>query len=579
MAISTPRLVRSRHGTYYFRLIVPNRLIQFVGQTEIRRTLKTKSTHKAKLIALNLSIYFEKLTSDAQLVTAMNDFKKSRPQPVDLNSAELITRFRPDGTIEFDIQNEHDADLADKIMKNPTFAQFGSIPQNSNRLLIPNRPQIISSVIDLYLQDHVDRSNVKNRTNKEKSNIERRSTMNRLLEFLESDFNASGLTKNSEIHLLNPDFLHKFFYFYATRSPKTKSDQTQSQNATLALGTLKKTKSHIFNLLNFSLRIEAIRAESAVFEKHTAQALLRTLKEITNNNNKSESYDAFDFEEIQRIFRPATFLANTHGRSDLFWGTLLATTLGMRAGEIATLRFKHVIKIQNHDVHVISTHRDNVKNENSVRNTPIPDVLIDIGFITFLDKVRRLLAEVGLTEDEIQNSLIFCHRDEQIATFKSDPSKRISDFFTKFKKTPELNLNNSRKVFHSFRHTTISILDALGVEAKIQKTLVGHETDDTNSNNIRSNWRMQTNGMNNLYTHSLKGYENLLPSEVRNKSLLDNLAQSLKLDIVNLKKIATFVDEHLLIRKNRQEQAAPLVSGWNAGYKKEKSMLKMLHSD
>lgn len=54
MPSKTPYLFRSRHGIYYFRLVVPEGLRQVLGRTEVRRSLKTRSKREALIGAARL---------------------------------------------------------------------------------------------------------------------------------------------------------------------------------------------------------------------------------------------------------------------------------------------------------------------------------------------------------------------------------------------------------------------------------------------------------------------------------------------------------------------------------------------
>ena len=58
-------LFRNRHGTFYFRLVVPNDLRDYINQREIRFSLHTETRQKAIAFALplleSLPIHFREL--------------------------------------------------------------------------------------------------------------------------------------------------------------------------------------------------------------------------------------------------------------------------------------------------------------------------------------------------------------------------------------------------------------------------------------------------------------------------------------------------------------------------------------
>ena len=76
MSISAPRLRLSRHGTYCFRYLVPPQFIEQVGKKELRRSLRTKNSQIAKIVALHLNALIEKALKDLTPQLAMDEIKK-----------------------------------------------------------------------------------------------------------------------------------------------------------------------------------------------------------------------------------------------------------------------------------------------------------------------------------------------------------------------------------------------------------------------------------------------------------------------------------------------------------------------
>ena len=62
MSIRTPRIFKNRHGTYYFRYLLPKPLAQQLGQREYRQSLKTKDPALARLLGLRLNVQIEDMT-------------------------------------------------------------------------------------------------------------------------------------------------------------------------------------------------------------------------------------------------------------------------------------------------------------------------------------------------------------------------------------------------------------------------------------------------------------------------------------------------------------------------------------
>ena len=64
--MSSPYLLKSRHGIYYFRLVIPVSLRVAIGKTELRRSLKTRSKREALLKAARLLLEAQALLGMAQ---------------------------------------------------------------------------------------------------------------------------------------------------------------------------------------------------------------------------------------------------------------------------------------------------------------------------------------------------------------------------------------------------------------------------------------------------------------------------------------------------------------------------------
>jgi LEA14-like dessication related protein len=76
MSISAPRLRQSRHGVFVFRYLVPPPFVEKLGKKELRRSLRTKNSQIAKIIALHLNALIEKALKDLKPEIAMDEIKK-----------------------------------------------------------------------------------------------------------------------------------------------------------------------------------------------------------------------------------------------------------------------------------------------------------------------------------------------------------------------------------------------------------------------------------------------------------------------------------------------------------------------
>lgn len=107
------RLLRSRHGVYYFRFVVPKHLlIQFDGKKEIKRSLGTKDPKLANLYAHILAINISTDLPIINLLKSADAFEINRLKEVSKNFSgwQLAT---PDGfTLSADPNNPNDLSSA-----------------------------------------------------------------------------------------------------------------------------------------------------------------------------------------------------------------------------------------------------------------------------------------------------------------------------------------------------------------------------------------------------------------------------------------------------------------------------------
>jgi hypothetical protein len=145
---------------------------------------------------------------------------------------------------------------------------------------------------------------------------------------------------------------------------------------------------------------------------------------------------------------------------DLFWGPLLGAHLGPREGELMTRTVGCVGYDQELDIHFLDVPFG--KNRNSIRRLPITQPLIDLGFIRYVEHVKKLGA-----------TYLFPHRDYTLPTLARDPSKYCCEYFAAL--LTACGIVDPDLVFHSFRHTIVSALHDAGVSLADAMQIVGHE--------------------------------------------------------------------------------------------------------
>ena len=97
---------------------------------------------------------------------------------------------------------------------------------------------------------------------------------------------------------------------------------------------------------------------------------------------KTEPYQPFDLDDIAKIFEPTAYKLGM-AEPDYYWGPLIGLFTGMRISEATAIRCKDVKTAPNgvHHIHVPKS-----KTTAGVRNVPIHDALIELGFLDFVAK-------------------------------------------------------------------------------------------------------------------------------------------------------------------------------------------------
>ncbi len=143
-----------------------------------------------------------------------------------------------------------------------------------------------------------------------------------------------------------------------------------------------------------------------------------------------------------------------------YWLPFLGRATGCRLEELCQLRVDDFIEQQGIQCIRIDDSREgqNLKNASSRRVLPLHPVLLDLGLLQHVELVKatgadRLFPELEAVRGKLGHA----------------PSKWFGRYKTK------LGITDSRKTFHSFRHTLIDDLRDAGVQDSLIKRIAGHE--------------------------------------------------------------------------------------------------------
>ena len=184
--------------------------------------------------------------------------------------------------------------------------------------------------------------------------------------------------------------------------------------------------------------------------------------------------DRFEEKELKQIFQKQNYIEFTEvekQKYEYYWCPLISLFSGMRLNEICSLYLDNIIQVK-------GNHREkrwcfnileepdrpdkHIKTLSSRRIVPIHDTLIDLGFIEFIELLKKR---------HINRQRLF----QELKLSEGSYIRNVSRFFNRRYLT-KLGLKTDRKTFHSIRHTVIDHLKQQGIDVSFINELVGHSS-------------------------------------------------------------------------------------------------------
>lgn len=179
------------------------------------------------------------------------------------------------------------------------------------------------------------------------------------------------------------------------------------------------------------------------------------------DDDKAKKREPFTTEELMRIFGAAEYRSRRFDMAHHYWLPIMGLLTGARLTELCQLYLSDFEDIDGIPCISIQDEQEGqrLKNKNARRYVPIHDKLIEIGLLDYVEKLRNQGSE-----------RLFHTLKRGKHSFGDLPSK----WFGHFKERCGI-LEKRTKVFHSFRHTFISVLLNDDVPETAIAPIVGHE--------------------------------------------------------------------------------------------------------
>jgi len=208
---------------------------------------------------------------------------------------------------------------------------------------------------------------------------------------------------------------------------------------------------------------------------HSPMAAFDELKDsLVEDPDKAERL--FDGEELQRIFDPTGFTAWACRWPHRWWCPILGLQMGLRIGEACQLKLANVI--QNEGLWCLEIRatvdkdarapkgrnsHQRLKGKSAIRCLPIPQAVLDAGFLDFVEDVRdagQVRLFPNLTAGTKANG-------ETRANYSTGFSRQFAGYMS------DLGFPKGVR-FHSFRHTLVTDLRQQGYLDRDIALVTGH---------------------------------------------------------------------------------------------------------
>lgn len=184
----------------------------------------------------------------------------------------------------------------------------------------------------------------------------------------------------------------------------------------------------------------------------------------------------FDGDELKKIFDPVGFSKWACKRPDRWWCPILGLYLGMRIGEVAQLKLADVIQDEGLwclDIRITvdehlrysddRTSAQRLKGKSAIRRLPLPQTVLDLGFLDYVDDVRqagRLRLFPNLNAGKKKSG-------ETRANYAGALGEQFNPYMKK------LGFPDGVR-FHAFRHTLVTDLKQQRYEDHHIALITGH---------------------------------------------------------------------------------------------------------
>jgi hypothetical protein len=507
-------LRRSRHGVYYFRIVLPDRLAAFLGQREFVRSLGIRSPKIAKFSGYQISQRIKPRLERLLTIMAMD------PNSIDPKEVKkLIVQgldFRPDGGMTVDrVETNPDPVIAEMEMQTlrETAKNWRELHRDSHtkglteeqlaahQARIEHEKAVLIAEMKAASQAASAQLPTRPATLAEgyKAYISKKKIQKSTLKAYKGTFDLFAALIGGEDRLIHEIKLSEIQDFNEALA----FVPAHATKRGIALKPAKELKEHPITQVNEDgeeEEVECISGNTANLHLTNLQTIYQSFikghrlpegatnpiegLERHSDGNQEAGAEAFEEDELRRIFDPDVFmLAN---RPSQFWGPLLALYTGARLNDLACLdmadfvtekgipciSIRFVPRAKPGTIQHNNPRRSakQTKTPVSRRHVPLHPDLWEIGLQDYIDDMKSL----GATR--------------LFPTFPLDTKgkreRRMSHDGNEYLKKVDVHIPRI-KVMHSFRDTVSDMLGLSDMDEFTADQWTGHATQGVKAKHYR----------------------------------------------------------------------------------------------
>jgi integrase len=453
MAISIPSYLFQRNQIWYFRQRIPTNLVDSLGKSELKVSLKTRDLRVAKPKAWKLAAVLWQFFAKHQ----SNEMRK---KPDDI--LELITiKDVKVGNVELgDVTIDHQGDAAaERATLNAFLSVIDQSKQEKSSEInakappdsIPQSPKL-STAIGEYIANKRDEIDNESQAD-EKTIGATEAKLKRLVQVL-GDVTINTIMRKDAEKFRNtllklPSNMNKLKEYKGLNLTEIIA---LAPTNTLSVSTVKSYIEVVSTFYKWCRQNQ--------YSDHNPFESLR-VKKPKNAKKENEERDPWEPEQLVRMFNNPVFTHHEFKHAYYYWLPLIGLYTGARMNEICQIYCADIKKIDGNLFFRFAEDRPDqkLKNLNSRRLVPVHSKLIELGFESYLHHIKK-------TGNERLFPTLTHSRDGY--------SKNASSWFSRYRKKYELQLEGKKQDFHSFRHNVSDFFKQHDIPGTQAAAVLGH---------------------------------------------------------------------------------------------------------